>query len=91
MHDVIGAAGMVQGWTALWHSALLWIVPAFAISVAVTGLLELLAPTGTVRRPTQLLPSAHQGSVAGEVSAAIARHAFGDPAVDGPILPHGAD
>jgi hypothetical protein len=91
MHDVIGTAGMVQGWTALWHSALFWIVPAFASSVAVTGLLELLAPTGTVRRPTQPLPSARPAAVVSEASVAITRHTFTEPAASGSIAAHGAD
>jgi hypothetical protein len=89
VHDMMGAAGTVQGWEALCHTALLWGMPVLAVAVAATGLLETLAPVGglRLRRPRQ----AAQTVAVTEPSAAIPRHAFAEPAAPAPIVPHGAD
>jgi len=93
MHDMIGTTGMVQGWIAMWHTALVWVVPAFVVSVAATGLLETLASAGSVRwhRTAKPLSAALKVPVVSEVSVAISRHVFTEPTAPGSIAAHGAD
>jgi anti-sigma-K factor RskA len=93
MHDMIGTTGMVQGWIAVWHSAVLWIVPAFVVSVVATGLLEARASARGVRlcHPTKPLLAALQGTIASQASVAVTGRAFTESKPPGSIATHGAD
>ena len=43
MNDMIGCSGMLGGWTTLWHTDLIYMVPLFAVSVAAIALAEFLS------------------------------------------------
>jgi hypothetical protein len=51
MNDMIGCAGMLHGWTTIWQTELMWLLPTFAASVGVVALMEF------VIRSRVLLPS----------------------------------
>jgi hypothetical protein len=93
MHDMIGTTGMVQGWIAMWHSAVVWVIPAFVVSVAATGLLETLASAGQARwrHPAKPPSATRKVGVVSEVSVALTRNVFTDETVSGSIAAHGAD
>ena len=42
MHDVIGGAGMLRGWVAVWSMQMLWLFASLTIAVGVVGVLETL-------------------------------------------------
>ncbi len=56
VHDMIGCAGMLQGWAALWHVALVWLLPAMIVCVAMTAAAERLIVAYSVRSLRHLPP-----------------------------------
>ncbi len=42
MHDMIGSAGMLRGWVAMWTTQMLWLLACLAASVGASAVLELL-------------------------------------------------
>jgi hypothetical protein len=67
MNDMIGCAGMLQGWTTLWQTELMWLLPTLVVAVGVVALME------SVIRSRTLLPSLsrilHMGLQAGPALA----------------------
>jgi hypothetical protein len=51
MNDMIGCAGMLQGWATLWQAELMWLLPMFVVAVCAVALME------SVIRSRTLLPS----------------------------------
>ena len=49
MHDLVGGAGMLRGWVAVWSMQMLWLLPAMALAVASAALVELLFTTRAAR------------------------------------------
>lgn len=49
MHDMLGSAGMLRGWIAMWTMQMLWFVLAMTVTVGATAIGELLHD-GYVRR-----------------------------------------
>ncbi len=43
VNDMIGCAGMLGGWTMMWHTDLIYLVPLFAVCVAAVAGAEFLA------------------------------------------------
>jgi hypothetical protein len=93
VHDMIGAAGMVQGWCVLWHAALLWLIPILAVALATTWPVEVLVSAGRIYlyRSVQSLPSVRQGVVVGEMPVVLAHPAFATSPAPADIISHGAD
>ena len=50
MHDMIGSAGMLRGWVAVWTWQMVWFAATMTATVGATAMLELLF-TGHARRP----------------------------------------
>lgn len=46
MHDVIGNAGMLRGWIAVWTMQMVWLFVALAFSIGATAMMELLMNRG---------------------------------------------
>jgi hypothetical protein len=42
MHDVIGGAGMLRGWIALWTMEMFWFSAAMTLTVGAVAIAELL-------------------------------------------------
>ena len=42
MHDVIGSAGMLRGWIALWTMEMLWFSAMMTLTVGAIAIAELL-------------------------------------------------
>jgi hypothetical protein len=42
MHDVMGNAGMLHGWIAIWTMQMVWLVTAMIVAAGVTATAELL-------------------------------------------------
>jgi hypothetical protein len=42
MHDVIGGAGMLRGWVAVWSMQMLWLMAGLAATVGATAMVELM-------------------------------------------------
>jgi hypothetical protein len=42
MHDVIGSAGMLRGWVAVWTMQTLWLLATLTLSVGAVAVGELL-------------------------------------------------
>jgi len=51
MHDMIGASGMLRGWTAVWQMDLVWLLTMLVVSVTVTTLVEWLISALRSRAP----------------------------------------
>jgi hypothetical protein len=54
MHDAIGSAGMLRGWTAVWNMQMLWLFASLTIAVGVLALVELLVLEYRRRRLTKV-------------------------------------
>jgi hypothetical protein len=54
MHDAIGSAGMLRGWTAVWTMQMLWLFASLTIAVGVLALVELLVLEYRRRRLTKV-------------------------------------
>ena len=50
MHDMIGSAGMLRGWTMLWRMELIWLLPMLLVSVMVIAQVEKLIWSWRLRR-----------------------------------------
>jgi hypothetical protein len=50
VHDMIGSAGMLRGWTMLWRMELMWLLPALLVSVMVIAQVEELISNWRLRR-----------------------------------------
>jgi hypothetical protein len=42
MHDMIGSAGMLRGWIAVWTTHMLWLLATLTVSVGTAAVAELL-------------------------------------------------
>ena len=42
MHDLIGSAGMLRGWVALWTMQMMWLIATMTVSVGAITMAELL-------------------------------------------------
>ncbi len=42
MHDMIGSAGMLRGWVAMWTMQMLWLLGSLTMSVGAVAVGELL-------------------------------------------------
>ncbi len=51
MHDVIGSAGMLRGWVAVWTLQMLWLFVALTVSVGVLAAVEFLIGWSRSRKP----------------------------------------
>jgi hypothetical protein len=49
MHDVIGSAGMLRGWIALWTNGVLWFIATMTLTVGAVAIAELLITTRALR------------------------------------------
>jgi hypothetical protein len=49
MHDMIGSAGMLRGWVAVWTTHMLWLLAVLTVSVGAAAVAELLI--GVQREP----------------------------------------
>jgi hypothetical protein len=56
MHDMIGSAGMLRGWVAVWTLQMVWFAATMTVTVGATAMLELLF-TGHARRARAKLQS----------------------------------
>jgi len=50
VHDMIGSAGMLRGWTMLWRMELIWLPPMLLVSVMVTAQVQNLISRWKLRR-----------------------------------------
>jgi hypothetical protein len=57
MHDMIGSAGMLRGWVAVWTLQMVWFAALMTVTVGATAMLELLF-TGHARHKRAELPKA---------------------------------
>ena len=55
MHDMIGTAGVVEGWSLLLHMAALWLVPTFILCITAVALLEHMVATHRLDRAASQL------------------------------------
>ena len=55
MHDMIGGAGMLRGWVAVWTMEMAWLVATITIAVRAMAMAELLI-AGRARRAQAKLP-----------------------------------
>jgi hypothetical protein len=73
MHDMIGSAGMLRGWVAVWTMQMLWLFASLTAAVGVVGVLETLVARYHRRREVKikpLTPVLMKGSRAGQPSVA---------------------
>jgi len=54
MHDMIGSAGMLRGWVAVWTMQMLWLFASLTIAVGVVGALETLVVGYHRRREVEI-------------------------------------
>jgi hypothetical protein len=50
VNDMIGFAGMLRGWTILWHMEIMWLLPVLLMCVMVVALVEMLISSWRLRR-----------------------------------------
>jgi hypothetical protein len=50
MHDMIGSAGMLRGWIAMWTMQALWLIASLTVSVSTAAAAELLIAARKRRR-----------------------------------------
>ena len=55
MQDMIGSAGMLRGWVAVWTLQMVWFAATMTVTVGATAMLELLF-TGHARRTRAAQP-----------------------------------
>jgi len=48
MNDMIGYGGMLCGWSMVWHTELVWLLPMFLLCVATVALIESLIRNGAL-------------------------------------------
>jgi hypothetical protein len=58
MHDMIGSAGMLRGWVAVWTMQMLWLFASLTVAVGVVGVLETLVAGYHRRREVEIKPLA---------------------------------
>jgi hypothetical protein len=56
MHDMIGSAGMLRGWVAVWTMQMLWLFASLTIAVGVEGVVETLLAGYRQRREVKVKP-----------------------------------
>jgi hypothetical protein len=56
MHDMIGCAGMLRGWVAVWTMQMLWLFASLTVAVGVVGVLETLVARYHRRREVKIKP-----------------------------------
>jgi hypothetical protein len=56
MHDMIGSAGMLRGWIAMWTTHLLWLLAVLTVSVGAAAVTELLIGGRARRDQGRLAP-----------------------------------
>ena len=67
MHDLIGSAGMLRGWVAVWTMQMLWLFASLTVAVGVMGVVETLVAEYRRRRDVKgkpLTPVLMKGSPA---------------------------
>jgi hypothetical protein len=47
MNDMIGCAGMLHGWTTIWLTELMWVVPTFVMAVGMVAVMEFVIRSRT--------------------------------------------
>lgn len=65
MQDMLGSAGMLRGWIAVWSMDMVWFVATMTLTVGATATLELLFG-GHARRVLATLPPQAAVSEAGD-------------------------
>jgi hypothetical protein len=50
MHDMIGSAGMLRGWIAMWTTQALWLIASLTVSVGAAAAAEVLIVARKRRR-----------------------------------------
>jgi hypothetical protein len=56
MHDMIGSAGMLRGWVAVWTMQMLWLFASLTVAVGVVGVVETLVAEYRRRREVKIKP-----------------------------------
>ncbi len=51
MHDIIGSAGMLRGWVAVWTLHSVWLLASLTVSVGAVALSEFLVADRRRRSP----------------------------------------
>ncbi len=79
MHDIIGSAGMLRGWIAIWTTQALWMLGSLTVSIGATAVAEVLIAARKRRRVmhTSTVLDHGEGSAGGAL-AVPAAHGAGD-------------
>jgi hypothetical protein len=56
MHDMIGSAGMLRGWVAVWTMQMLWLFASLTVAVGLVGVVEALVAQYRRRREVEVKP-----------------------------------
>jgi hypothetical protein len=56
MHDMIGSAGMLRGWIAMWTTQALWLIASLTVSVGAAAAAEVLIVARKRRRAMRNSP-----------------------------------
>jgi hypothetical protein len=56
MHDMIGSAGMLRGWVAVWTTQMLWLFACLTVVVGVVGIVETIVVGCRQRRELKIKP-----------------------------------
>jgi hypothetical protein len=79
MHDMIGSAGMLRGWIAIWTTRALWLFVSLTVSVGAAAVAEVLIAARKRRRVMRNSTTLDHGEgIAGGVFAASAARGAGD-------------
>ncbi len=63
MYDMIGSAGMLRGWVAVWTMQMLWLFASLTVAVGVVGIVDTLVAEYRRRREARpLAPVLMKGS-----------------------------
>jgi hypothetical protein len=57
MHDILGHAGMLRGWVAVWTMQLLWLLASLTIAVGGWAIVESMVSEYRRRRTVKLRPA----------------------------------
>ncbi len=71
MQDMIGSAGMLRGWVAVWTMQMVWFAATMTVTVGATAMLELLF-NGHARRVRDELPLHASDTDAGDLGHPLA-------------------
>ncbi len=62
MHDIVGSAGMLRGWVAVWTMQMIWLFASLTVAVGVVGIVEILVAAYRRRREVKVKPLLMKGS-----------------------------